>query len=96
MTVGLGWVRQEAMLSYRGMHRNANVIDDVLASSRLGVLGLIDVQAVRAELRKGAAGIPIRLGAFDTMLGTELWLRSTGVDAHGTPIATGGNCALPT
>lgn len=83
-------------LSYRGLHRNADAIDDLLASSRLGTLGLIDAQAVRAELGKGAAGVPIRLGAFDTVIGVELWLRSTEVDTQVTPIATGGSRALPT
>ncbi len=83
-------------LSYRGLHRNADAIDDLLASSRLGALGLIDTQAVRAELDRGAAGVPIRLGAFDTLMGVELWLRSTEIGTPGTPIATGGSRALPT
>jgi asparagine synthase (glutamine-hydrolysing) len=83
-------------LSYRGLHRNADAIDHVLASSRLGSLGLIDIQSVRTELQKGAAGLPIRLGAFDTVLGMELWLRSTEVNAHVVPIVTGGSRALST
>lgn len=83
-------------LSYRGLHRNADALDDLLASSRLDALGLIDAQAVRAELGKGAQGVPIRLGAFDTVIGVELWLRSTEIGAQGTPIATGGSRALPT
>lgn len=84
------------VLSYRGLRRNADAIDHMLASSRLGTLGLIDVQAVRTELQKGAAGLPIRLGAFDTVLGMELWLRSTEIDAQVTPIAGGGGRALST
>ncbi|MBV9013941.1 MAG: albusnodin/ikarugamycin family macrolactam cyclase [Pseudonocardiales bacterium] len=67
-------------LSYRGLHRNADAIDHVLTSSQLGSLGLIDVESMRAELRKGAAGLPIRLGAFDTVLGMELWLRAIEVN----------------
>lgn len=83
-------------LSYRGLTRNADAIEDVLASSRLEALGLIDMEGVRAELRKGAAGLPIRLGAFDTVLGAELWLRSVEVNGRTAPIATGGSRALST
>lgn len=83
-------------LSYRGLHRNAAELDNLLALSRLGALGLIDIQAVRAELRKGAAGIPIRLGAFDAVVGMELWLRSTEVNAPTTPVAMGGSGVYPT
>lgn len=64
-------------LSYRGLRRNTDQLDHLLASSRLEALGLIDSRAVRDEVRRGAAGIPIRLGALDTVVGMELWRRST-------------------
>lgn len=82
-------------LSYRGLNRNADALDDILASSRLSELGLLDAEQVRAELRRGAAGLPIRLGAFDTVLGVELWLRS--VETSQPPMLTGvgGGHALP-
>ncbi|MGH3451176.1 MAG: albusnodin/ikarugamycin family macrolactam cyclase [Haloechinothrix sp.] len=65
---------------YRGLRANADALDDLLASARLGELGLIDIPAMRAELQRATAGLPIRLGAFDAVLSTELWLR-----AHQTP-----------
>lgn len=83
-------------LSYRGLRRNADVVDHLLTSSQLGALGLINLQAVRAELQKGVAGLPIRLGAFDTVLGMELWLRSAEINAQVTPLTTGGSNALST
>lgn len=81
-------------LSYRGLRHNVDAIDDVLRSARLAELGLIDADAVRAELHKGASGVPIRLGAFDTVLGFELWLRSTRSDPPAVA-AEGGQRALP-
>jgi len=81
-------------LSYRGLRRNVDAIDDVLRSSRLAELGLIDADAVRAELHKGASGLAIRLGAFDTVLGAELWLRSTQSDTPAVAVK-GGQRALP-
>lgn len=83
-------------LSYRGLHRNVDALDDLLAFSRLGALGLIDIRAVRADLRKGAAGIPIRLGAFDTVIGMELWLRSAEGSVPAMSVAEGGSGAYPT
>lgn len=83
-------------LSYRGLQRNAAELDHLLAFSRLGALGLIDIRAVRAELRKGAAGIPIRLGAFDAVVGMELWLRSAETNPPTRPVAVGGSGAFPT
>ncbi len=61
---------------YRGLRASANTLDDLLASSLLGELDLIDIPALRAELHRARAGLPIRLGAFDTVLSTELWLRA--------------------
>lgn len=63
-------------LHYRGLRHNADIIDDLLGSARLADLGLLDTTAVRDELHRGVAGLPIALGAFDTMLATELWLRT--------------------
>lgn len=36
----------------------------------------LDDSAVRADLTRGAAGLPIPLAALDQVLGTELWLRT--------------------
>ncbi|MGH3625655.1 MAG: albusnodin/ikarugamycin family macrolactam cyclase [Sciscionella sp.] len=83
-------------LSYRGLQRNADQLDHLLAFSRLAALGLINIRAVRDELRKGAAGIPIRLGAFDAVIGMELWLRSTEVKASTMSAPRGGSGAFPT
>ncbi|WP_109508927.1 albusnodin/ikarugamycin family macrolactam cyclase [Nocardioides speluncae] len=63
-------------LHYQGLRANWGTIHDLLSSSRLAELGLIDAVAVRETLHRGVAGVPIRLGAFDTVLATELWLRS--------------------
>ncbi|PWK83217.1 asparagine synthase (glutamine-hydrolysing) [Lentzea atacamensis] len=62
-------------LSYKGLRSNAAMLDDLFTRSRLGELGLIDDQALRRVVRQGAAGVPIRLGAFDVLVSTELWLR---------------------
>jgi asparagine synthase (glutamine-hydrolysing) len=62
--------------SYRGLHRNARFLVDLFTNSRLGELRLIDEAAVRDVVRRGAAGAPIRIGAFDMLVGTEVWLRA--------------------
>ncbi|MBV9164266.1 MAG: albusnodin/ikarugamycin family macrolactam cyclase [Pseudonocardiales bacterium] len=65
-----------SMLTYRGLARHHHVLSDLLTSSRLASLGLLDDSAVRADLARGAAGLPIPLAALDQVLGTELWLRT--------------------
>lgn len=65
-----------SMLTYRGLARHHAVISDLLATSRLADLGLLDECAVRADLAQGAAGLPIPLAALDRVLGAELWLRT--------------------
>jgi asparagine synthase (glutamine-hydrolysing) len=64
------------MLTYRGLARHHHALRDLLTESRLGSLGLLDEPAVRADLARGAAGLPIPLAALDQVLGTELWLRT--------------------
>ncbi|MDX3000748.1 albusnodin/ikarugamycin family macrolactam cyclase [Kribbella solani] len=64
--------------SYLGLRQNADILTDVFTGSRMAASGLIDEGKVRAEIRRGAAGLPIRLAAFDSVLGTELWLRQAG------------------
>jgi asparagine synthase (glutamine-hydrolysing) len=82
-------------LSYLGLRRNVAELDDLLAFSRLGALGLLDIRAVRDELRKGAAGIPIRQGAFDAVIGMELWLRSVEFNVPTTSFSPEGSNAFP-
>ncbi|MGH3720809.1 MAG: albusnodin/ikarugamycin family macrolactam cyclase [Pseudonocardiaceae bacterium] len=65
-----------SMLSYRGLSRHHHVLSDLLTGSRLASLGLLDDAVVRADLARGAAGLPIPLAALDHVLGTELWLRT--------------------
>lgn len=63
-------------ICYLGIRNNAVSVDELLWSSRLSELGLIDVDAVRAEVCRAVAGVRVRLGALDALLGAELWLRS--------------------
>jgi asparagine synthase (glutamine-hydrolysing) len=65
-----------SMLTYRGLSRHHPVLSDLLTGSRLVSPGLLDDSAVRADLARGAAGLPIPLAALDQILGTELWLRT--------------------
>lgn len=74
-----------SMLVYRGLARHHRALDDLLTNSRLADLGLLDEYAVRADLARGAAGLPIPLAALDQVLGAELWLRTlpaAGGPAH--------------
>ncbi len=63
-----------SMLTYRGLSRHQHVLSDLLTNSRLASLGLLDESAVRTDLARGAAGLPLPLAALDQVLGTELWL----------------------
>jgi asparagine synthase (glutamine-hydrolysing) len=80
-------------LAYRGLRQNAATLHDLFTDSRLGELGLIDDQAVRATVDMGAAGVRIRLGAFDTLVSAELWLRGQDHTAHCPLPPQGGNHA---
>jgi asparagine synthase (glutamine-hydrolysing) len=68
-------------LAYQGLRRHADALTDLFTRSRLAELGLVDEARVVAELRRGVAGLPIRLGAFDAVLATELWLRAPDATA---------------
>src|SRR5579884_127427 len=70
-------------LAYLGLRENADALTDLLTHSRLGGLGLLDERKVVAELRRAGAGLPIRLGTFDAVIGMELWLRSLDTTAGG-------------
>jgi asparagine synthase (glutamine-hydrolysing) len=61
---------------YEGLRRNIGELDDLMSSSRLAERELIDSQGVRAEMRKGAEGVPVRIAAFEQIVGSELWLRT--------------------
>jgi asparagine synthase (glutamine-hydrolysing) len=74
-------------LAYLGLGENADALADLLTDSRLGELGLLEEQKVVAELRRAGAGLPIRLGAFDGVVGMEMWLRSLDTTAGGHPRA---------
>jgi asparagine synthase (glutamine-hydrolysing) len=80
-------------LAYRGMARNAPMLHDLFTRSRLAELGLIDDVAVQVAIGRGAAGVPIRLGAVNSLIGTELWLRAQDKPAGGVPAERGGERA---
>lgn len=61
--------------AYLGMRANANMLRELVNSSRLAEIGLLDKSKMMAELNRGINGSSIRLAAFDAMIGTELWLR---------------------
>lgn len=63
-------------LAYRGLRQHHDALRDLFTGSRLSGIGLIDEAAVCQELGRGATGLPVRLGAFDLLVGTEIWLRS--------------------
>ncbi|MGH3632385.1 MAG: albusnodin/ikarugamycin family macrolactam cyclase [Sciscionella sp.] len=75
-------------LAYRGLAQNADFLIDVFTNSRMAQLGLLDDHRLRADLCRARAGVPIRLGIFDAVLGTELWLRVNKVDQR-PPTLTG-------
>lgn len=64
------------MLAYRGLSQHHHVLGELLTDSRLAGLGLLDEPAVRSDLARGIAGLPIPLAALDQVLGVELWLRT--------------------
>ncbi|MGH3547890.1 MAG: albusnodin/ikarugamycin family macrolactam cyclase [Pseudonocardiaceae bacterium] len=65
-----------SMLAYRGLSRHRGTVADLLTNSRLAGLGLIEEKTIRADLARGAAGLPIPLAALDQVLGAEIWLRT--------------------
>ncbi len=64
------------MLAYRGLARHHRTVAELLTSSRLAGLGLIEEKVIRADLARGAAGLRISLAALDQVLGVEIWLRT--------------------
>ncbi|MGH3887330.1 MAG: hypothetical protein ACRDSZ_12320 [Pseudonocardiaceae bacterium] len=64
------------MLAYRGLSRHHRTVADLFTNSRLAGLGLIEEEAIRADLARGAAGLRISLAALDQVLGAEIWLRT--------------------
>ena len=64
-------------LAYQGLRQHADTLTDLFTRSRLAELGLIDEAKILTELRRGIAGLPIPLGAFDAVLAAELWLRTS-------------------
>lgn len=69
-------------LAYQGLRQHADTLTELFTRSRLAELGLIDETKILAELRRGIAGLPISLGAFDAVLATELWLRTSQPTAN--------------
>ncbi|MBM7771765.1 asparagine synthase (glutamine-hydrolyzing) [Actinokineospora baliensis] len=65
-----------SQVGYRGLKLNVKDIDDLLSSSTLAALGLVDARAARTALHRGASGVRINLGALDALIGAELWLRA--------------------
>ncbi|WP_433268224.1 albusnodin/ikarugamycin family macrolactam cyclase [Actinosynnema sp. CS-041913] len=77
-------------VAYRGLQRNEHMLREVFTGSCLADLGLVDETAVRHTIQRGAAGLPVPLGALDTIVSTEVWLRNhataptnTGRDERG-------------
>jgi asparagine synthase (glutamine-hydrolysing) len=70
-------------IGYEGLRRNIARLDDLMASSRLAERELIDSPSLRAEMRKGAEGVPVRIAAFEQIVGAELWLRT--LETKSTP-----------
>lgn len=73
-----------SMLAYRGLSRHHRTVAELLTNSRLAGLGLIEEKAIRVDLARGAAGLPIPLAALDQVLGAEIWLRTGWPSAHAT------------
>ncbi|TVT43831.1 asparagine synthase [Amycolatopsis rhizosphaerae] len=69
-------------LVYRGLRENAPMLREVLTRSRLAELGIINDRAIQTAIDRAAAGVPIPLGAFDAVVGTELWLRGQERNRH--------------
>lgn len=81
--------------AYQGLRRNAPAIRDLLATTRLGEFGVLDIIPVSAALDRAVDGRTAPLGALAQIITTEMWLRSLEheptwwVPAHNT-INVGG------
>lgn len=69
-------------LAYRGLRQNAPMLREVFTRSRLAGVGLIDDRAIQIVIDRAVAGVPVPLGAFDAVVGTELWLRGQEGNRH--------------
>lgn len=80
-------------VAYLGIQRNAGALWQMFTGSCLGALGLVDEAAVKTSIEQGAAGLPVRLGALDMLVSTEVWLRGWEARTRSKPDRRGGTHA---
>lgn len=61
---------------YRGARAAVDVLHAMLRDSRLASLGVIEPDPVHAAVDRMACGIRVPLGALNTLIATEIWLRA--------------------
>lgn len=61
---------------FDGIRQNQTKVNELLESSCLAEIGLIDVEKFRSAIEEFSVGLNIGLSQFDTTLEAEFWLRS--------------------
>jgi asparagine synthase (glutamine-hydrolysing) len=72
---------------YRGARQAITELRRLLRDSRLADLGVIEPGPVLAALDRMVAGIGVPLGPLNTLIATELWLRTMSDGRDGVPSA---------
>lgn len=62
--------------AYQGLRHNFPAIHELITSTRLGELGLLDTTPVIAALNRAVNGRTAPLGALAQIITTEMWMRS--------------------
>lgn len=71
---------------YLGARAAVDILHALLRDSRLASLGVIEPAPVRAAVDRMASGIRVPLGALNTLLATEIWLRAAEEVRVGEPV----------
>lgn len=63
---------------FRGARRASGDLRRRIAEMRLAELGVVDQRSLQAFVDRAIDGLPVPFGAFNRLLGAEMWLRSIG------------------
>lgn len=71
--------------AYCGMRNAVGAVRELLRDSRLAAIGVLEPGAVLETVNRMAAGVEVPLGPLETVLATEVWLRTNTTIRAGAP-----------
>lgn len=67
---------------FDGIRQNITTVNELLQTSRLADMGLIEIEKFRANVEQFSMGLHVGLWQFNNTLETEFWLRCVREDSH--------------